>query len=101
MVPSEHLTPVIDNVAIAVIDTQYSVAVPAGCRGFEIRERAAAELRMAFTAGIVATPTGEYVTIPAAGYSTPEKFALDATGLTIYLAGDATGTAEIIFWVKA
>ena len=94
-------TPAIYNVTLTAADTEYSQALPAGCKRFSvsIRDGAAANnYRVAFVTGKVATPTAPYFKLPCtAEYYEADILLWDAT--TIYIAGSNAGdVAQIIAW---
>lgn len=95
---SEVLSVVTYNKTLSVADTEYSQALPAGCKYFSIKGRAGetAVIRFAFVTGKVATPTAPYASLSAgSSYSSPEKYS--AGGDTIYLASATAGAVvEIV-----
>lgn len=93
---SEVMTPITYNLSLANADTQYSQALPAGCRYVTIQARTAAAVRWSFETGKVAAPTSPYNTLKAgSSYSTPEKFQAEAA--VIYAASSSAGTVlEIV-----
>lgn len=97
---SEPLTPVIYNVAITTTNTEYSQVLPGSCRHFSVQCSTSADLRIAFTAGLVAASTAPYGTVKAGtAYTTPEKMDSPLGGLTLYLANTGGSVvAEIIAW---
>lgn len=98
---SEVLQPTTVNQTLTDANTEYSVALPAGCRYFRMQCRTAADVRYAFETGKVATPTAPYNTMKSGTvYQTPEKF-MASPGLTLYLAGGGAGlVVEIVTWSK-
>lgn len=95
------LTPAVDSVTLAVADTQYSWTIPANCSQFSFQARTAVDVRFAFTAGIVAVPTGDdYGTLKSGGtYDTPPGALL--TPGTIYFASDGTDVVvEIVYYQR-
>jgi hypothetical protein len=98
MAVSELLTATTYNKTLTVADTEYSQALPAGCKYFTIKGRAAATsvIRWSTITGKVATPTAPYNTIAAGSwFNSPEKY--QAASDTIYLASaDAGAVVEIV-----
>lgn len=94
------LTPVIVNLALSSINTEYSTVLPVGTKKFMVGLRTNDEdYRLAFTAGKVAAPTSPYLTCPAGFTYTEENLLLEDT-LTIYIACGVTGKhAQIVYWV--
>lgn len=86
------------NITLTVADTEYSQALPAGCKAFEFYSRGGFETRFAFTPGKVATPTAPYFTLKANdAYSSPEGMNLSSK--TIYFGTDQAGDViELITW---
>lgn len=97
---SEILTPVVTNLTLAVADTQYSIAVPAGCKYFTFQCRTAVDIRFAFVTGKVAAPTAPWMTLKSGqAYNSPEKLTMIPDVALIYFAGDAGGEiVEFIAW---
>ena len=84
-------------VALTLVDTEYSQALPANTKKFRVHLRDYATFRLAYETGKVATPTDPYEIIPAGS----EKYedGLNLSALTIYLASPVAGkTAEIEAW---
>ena len=96
MGPSEIITPTPYNLTLTSANTEYSQALPAGCKYFSVQNRSDNDLRLAFVTGKVAAPTAPYVTIKdGSAYNSPEKLCVGA--LTLYLAsGTAGDIAEIV-----
>lgn len=95
---SEILTPVIFDVLLATIDTEYSQQLPEGTKYFSLQTRTAVACRFAFEAGHVATPVEPYATLKASNaYNSPEKFSCTPT---VYLAtsSDTDPVVEIVCW---
>ena len=92
-------TPTIYNITLTNANTQYSQALPANCRKFEIQCLTASDVRIAFVTGKVATPTAPYAVVKSGQrYSSPEHFETSAP-LTVYLASAQAGVvAEILAW---
>lgn len=79
------------NVTLTSADTEYSQALPTGCRYFTMQARTSAAVRWTFETGKVATPTAPYMTMKASGWNTsPEIY--KATGKTLYLGSSSAGT---------
>lgn len=96
MSASEILTPTVYNLTLTSANTEYSQALPDGCKYFSVQNRSDNDMRLAFVTGKVATPTAPYVTIKAgSAYNSPEKLCVGSA--TIYAAsGTAGDVAEII-----
>jgi hypothetical protein len=85
------------NVTLTSADTEYSQALPSGCRALAFRCRSAHVLRFAWETGKVATPTAPYQTLKAGGEYWKDN--INAAGLTLYLASDtAEVSVEIEVW---
>jgi hypothetical protein len=99
---SENLTPSVLNVTLTSADTEYGTLIlPSGTRYFSLQCRTAADCRVAFVTGKVATPTAPYYTMKSgSAYNSPEKFATNQSGaLTIYLASSSAGAVvECLYW---
>lgn len=101
---SENISPVAINVAITLADTQYSQALPAGCKHFSFKLRDATKtLRWAVSANKVQPAADPYLTLAAGqSYPSPEKLSLKQGSETLYFAcPDAGQVVEIIAWVPA
>jgi hypothetical protein len=97
---SEILTPTILNVTLTTQSTEYSQALPAGCKHFSMRERSGAiDVLFAFKSGQVAT-SGVYATVKSGtAYTSPEKLCM-VSPANIYLASGTNSTVvEIVAWV--
>lgn len=93
---SEVLSPTTLNVTITSADTEYSQALPAGCKYFTMQCRDATAVRWAYATGKVATPTAPYNTMKAgSSYSSPEKFQT-GTGTLYFAAASGSKVVEII-----
>lgn len=99
--PSEQLSPSIENLTLTSANTEYSLSTPDDCRHFSMQNRSTQPTRFAFTTGIVATPTGSYMTLKAGGvWNAPEKL-FSTSALTVYLACSAAGTiVEALYWTN-
>jgi hypothetical protein len=86
------------NVSLAVVDTEYSQALPANCKGIEFVSRGGYPVRYAFTTGKVATPTGTYFILKSnCSYESPTT--LNLSSKIIYFASDHAGdVVELIAW---
>lgn len=87
--------PTIANVTMTSAATEYSYAIPAGTKRFEIKLRSgSALLQLAFTSGASGST---YITIPyGASYAEVDA---KAGGLTLYFQSpDAAQVAEIKTW---
>lgn len=92
-------TPTIYNVALAIIDTEYSQALPAACKCVSVSLQdgtAAQNFRVAYVTGKVAAPTAPYIKLN--GDREYWEDGLELTGVTIYVAASAVKTAQIIAW---
>lgn len=96
------LSPTIYNLTLTNANTQYSQALPTNCHYFSLWCRTAYDIRFAFTTGIVATPTGNYLTCFAGmAYNSPEKLVI-APNTTLYCASSTAGViVEILAWAPA
>lgn len=96
------LSPTVENLTLTNANTQYSYGLPTNCHYFSFWCRTAVDLRWAFETGIVATPTGDYLTCLAGmAFNSPEKLVI-APGLTLYFACATAGTVvEILTWAPA
>jgi hypothetical protein len=95
-------TPTIYNVTLTSANTQYSQALPVGCKRFAvgiIDGVSTNNFRIAYVTGKVAGPTAPYLKYPC----TAEYSEADLNGynsLTVYVAGSNAGdVAQIIAWV--
>lgn len=92
-------TPTVYNVTCTVADTQYSQALPANCRKFELQARTEAILRFAFVTGKVATPTAPWLTLKAGDYYYSPDMMQTASPSTLFVASPTAGTVvEILAW---
>lgn len=93
-------TPVIYNTTMTLADTEYSQALPSGCKRFQIKIRRGVTteyLRYAFVTGKVATSVAPYGEMPGDGLYFEDG--VDLTGVTIYFACSAAArVAEIYAW---
>ena len=90
-------TPTLYNLTLTLADTEYSQALPSSTRELRFRCRTIFDIRYAFEAGKVATPTAPYMTLPAGSdYSSDQN---DITGKLLYFATDEAGVViEIEVW---
>ncbi len=88
--------PTIANVTMTSADTEYSYAIPAHSKRFEIKLRSAnALLKLAFASGTSGT---SYITIPYGSSLLEED--IKAGGITLYFQSPtASQTAEIKTWL--
>lgn len=86
------------NVTLTVVDTEYSQALPANCKGIEFVSRGGYPVRYAFTTGKVAGLTSPYFTLKSnCSYENPAT--LNLSSKTIYFASDNAGdVVELIAW---
>jgi len=91
-------TPVIYNVEMTNLDTQYSQALPANTKILEFNCREEGfDVRYSFETGKVATPTAPYKTLKAGAIKTVDG--LNLTSKTLYFAcGTAAKNIEIECW---
>lgn len=89
------------NQTCTVADTEYEIALPAGCQHFSIQCRTAFDVRFAFVTGKVATPTAPYLTLKSGQtYTSPEKMSLP-TGKSLFVASSQAGVVvEVLPWIK-
>lgn len=87
-------TPTIYNKTMTDADTEYSQALPAGTRKFQVKCRTSFAIKLAFTSGASGTT---YTTIPADQTYWEDHIALK--GVTLYFqCASAAKVAEIIAW---
>lgn len=93
-------TPTLYNTTLTNVNTEYSQALPSGCRGFDMQCRTAKDVRFAFVTGKVAGPTAPYMTMKSGGaYSSPQLNQAAAPS-TVYLASSTAGVVvELLAWV--
>jgi hypothetical protein len=92
-------TPTPYNVTCTVADTEYSQALPASCRGFELQARTQAEVRYAFVTGKVAGSVAPFLTLKAGDYYASLPLNQGAAPSTLYVASSVAGTVvEILAW---
>lgn len=90
-------TPAVYNVTLVAADTEYSQVLSANTREFRFRCRTLFDVRFAFVADKVATPTAPYLTLPGGSDYWSDNDNLAAT--TLYFATDEAGTIiEIEEW---
>lgn len=88
-------TPTIYNITLTSANTEYPQALPDHTKKLTFQCRTANDIRFAFVAGKVATPTAPYGTIKSDG-AYDEKD-LDLVSKTLYLAcGSAGKVVEIV-----
>ncbi len=105
MSQSEALIPEIFNLTLTDANTEYEQQLSKGTKHFTVQCRTAADMRVAFETGKVATPTVPYATIKSGTvYTAPQKVGWSWTSAadpdaTMYLASGSAGVvAEIIAW---
>ena len=84
----------IQNVTIAVANTEQSIVLPANTKRFRVCVRGSAKLQIAYTA----TESGtNYISVwPGAFY---EETGLDIANLTLYVQASASGEiVEVVSW---
>lgn len=98
MASSEALSPTVLNLTLTSANTEYSIAIPGGCKHFSFQCRTAFDIRFAFVTGKVAGPTAPYATVKSGGaYTSPEKLSMPAG--TLYLASsEAAVVVEFVYW---
>ena len=86
------------NIVITNINTEYSQALPTGCRGFEFWTRSGELVRFAFTTGKVAGSTNPYFTLRR-GATYQSTGVLDLSSKVLYVASATAGdVVELITW---
>ncbi len=96
---NDVIEPEIQIQSIAVINTQYEIELPPGCKHFSLQCRTAVDVRFSWTSGNVAGPTEPYGTMKAgASLSSPEKIALKAGFDTLYVAAGSVCVVEVLCW---
>lgn len=91
-------TETIYNVDITTLNTEYSQALPADARSIKVKCRTAADIRIAFVAGKVGTPTAPYWTVKS-GTTEYIEIPPQLTGgsITLYVgAGAGSLVAEVL-----
>ncbi|MBA7612195.1 hypothetical protein ES703_19431 [subsurface metagenome] len=97
LLPQLATTPVIYNVTMTNLDTQYSQALPANTKKYTIQTRDGTAFRMAFVTGKVAAPTEPYFSIGTDGFHHEDL--INPAAVTLYFACDeAAKVVEIIAW---
>lgn len=93
--PSIVFTGTVENVSIAVANTEQSHTFPAGSRSIQVKARGGSKLKMSFSPGTSGTT---YQTIwPGAVYSQEN---IGATSTTIYFQSPVAGlVVEMTSWV--
>ena len=93
-------TPTIYNVTMTAADTQYSQALPTGCKEIEVSVQGGTDsntYRLAFVTGKVETPTAPYLQ-----FNCDERFKvedMDLRSQTLYFACSTTSKVlQIIAW---
>lgn len=90
-------TPTVYNVPLTNADEEYSQVLSANTREFRFRCRTLFDVRYAFVADKVATPTAPYLTLPGGSDYWSDNDNLAAT--TLYFATDEAGVVvEIEEW---
>ena len=95
--PNPVRKPTVYNVTLTDADTEYSQALPSSTREIRFRCRTLYDVRFAWAADKVATPTAPYLTLPAGcDYHSDND---DLTGESLYLASSEAGVVvEIEVW---
>jgi len=96
--PNPVQQPTVYNKTLTLADTEYSQALPSSTREIRFRCRTLFDVRFAFVADKVATPTAPYLTLPAGcDYHSDND---DLTGKSLYLASSTAGVVvEIEVWI--
>ena len=84
-ITDSETTRTIYNVSLGIVDTEQSQTLPATTKGFLIRTRAKAELKLSFSVGTSGT---NYITIPRNSSYDDQFF---TTALTLYFQSPQTG----------
>lgn len=88
----------VHNVSCTTQNTEYRLQLPANVTGFLLQARAA-DVRVAFTAGDVATPSGNCLTVKAAQRPL-EIDNLVGPNRTLYVASGTDGAVlEVVSWM--
>jgi len=88
------LTPAIYNVTMTNADTEYSQALPANCKKFNIKTLDGSAFRLAYVTGKVATPTAPYQSIDLGGSKSEDG--LNLASQTLYFACSSAGKIAVI-----
>lgn len=100
----EVIKPVVNVVTMTSSGTEYSWQVPANCVGVSFQCRDATDVFVAFTAGAVAGPSGNYFTLKSGtAYTLPDSllFNKDQVPYIYFGCGTAGKVIEIIYLCKA
>lgn len=93
----EATTVTVYNISLTNANTEYSQALPANTRRLCFRSRTGVQVRYAWSAGKVATPTAPYQTLMAGAEYAVDDVKLAAA--TLYLASATAGaTIELECW---
>ena len=88
--------PQIAILAMPTAATEYSIALPAGCRQFQIKLRSSASLQVAYVSGQSGI---SYITVPRHCFYAESDIKLDGT-ITIYMQSQvASQELEVLTWV--
>lgn len=86
------------NIPMAVVDTEYTQALPSNCKEIEFWSRSGEEIRFAFTTGKVAGLTSPYFTLRR-GATYQSYGSLNLSGVVLYVATDTAGdVVEMMTW---
>lgn len=89
-------TPQIAILAMPTAATEYSIALPAGCRQFQIKLRSSAVLKLSYTSGQSGI---SYITVPRHCFYAESDLKLDGS-VTIYVqSSTALQELEVVAWV--
>ena len=90
-------TPTVYNLTLTIADTEYSQALPANTKDFRFRCRTLYDVRYAWVADKVATPTAPYLTLPAGSDYRSDNNNLSSQ--ILYVASSEAGVIlEIEIW---
>jgi hypothetical protein len=71
---NSNTTPVVGLINVPVADTEVAFALPSNCKGFVLRSRKLARLKLAYLTGMT-----NYITIPVGGFWSESNFYLTQT----------------------
>jgi hypothetical protein len=97
MTTTQAGTPTVYNIVMTTANTEYSQALPANTKRFTFQCQTAFDVRFAFVAGKVATPTAPYMTLKSGAAYYEDT--VDLTSKTLYVAcGTAGKVLELTCW---
>ncbi len=98
--PRTIAPPLVYNITLSTVDTEYSQVLPANCRGFEFQARTDVAVRYAFVAGLVAASGSPFATLKTGDYYYSYPINQGSTAGTIFLASATAATVvEMLAWV--